>query len=44
MYITCDKCGETNHLSLWARISGIIFKCPKCGHTQSLESFEKEVS
>jgi predicted nucleic-acid-binding Zn-ribbon protein len=38
MYLTCEKCGETNHISLWSRLGRFGFKCPKCGHTQYISN------
>ena len=50
MYIYCDECGNSFHISEWNRIGKYSFSCPKCGMIKDLRNYiekafslEKEV-
>ena len=48
MYLTCDQCKETSHISTWNRLGKYSFTCPQCGGPKSCEadfhdSFKKDM-
>ena len=48
MYLTCNQCKESSHISTWNRLGKYSFVCPNCGcpkscETEFNESFKKDM-